>query len=154
PLAGTGWISSAVADDFDGTAISDVAFASYVAGAVIVLIADGTGGFHAPASYPSAVGPYYVESADVNGDGRVDLLAAGALADEFSVFLGDGRGGFGAAADFLAGGYATQLEVGDVSGDGRADVLTLSNSSFLGVHVGDGAGGFREPSVVATGRLL
>ncbi len=125
----------------------DIAVVSSSANAVTVLLGDGTGHFHSPASGTFAVGslPLAVALADMNGDGNLDMLIANAGDNTVSELLGDGTGAFTVApgSPFSAGSKPSSLAIGDFNGDGVADFITAnSNSNNVTLLLGSLAGGF------------
>ena len=86
--------------------------------------------------------------ADVNRDGHVDLIATRPPDPTVSVQLGDGKGAFTPAVGgpvAISGGVAG-IAVGDLNGDRAPDLLIANRDEkreYVGVLLGDGAGGFR-----------
>jgi hypothetical protein len=92
-------------------------------------------------TYDSGYGPFSVEVADVNGDGKPDLIATN-YAGAVVVLLGNGDGSFQPAVTYGSGGSsATSVAVADVNGDGKPD-LVVSNSDAVGILLGNGDGTF------------
>jgi hypothetical protein len=113
----------------------------------------GAVSFGAAATYDTGVKPACAAVADFNGDGKPDI-AVGTSEPGVDVFLGDGAGGFGSPASYPAPGAVQDLAVGDFNGDAKLDLaLATSNGLFkgyLGILLGDGAGGFGAPTAYAT----
>jgi hypothetical protein len=63
-------------------------------GLVSVLLGNGDGTFQKPQTFDTAIRPYAVAVADVNGDGKPDLIVTNALNNSVSVLLGNGDGTF------------------------------------------------------------
>ncbi len=84
---------------------------------------------------------------DINGDTHTDLAVIEVLSHSRTVYLlfGNGAGSFTAQPLTSALAEAFRVEAGDVNGDGRKD-LAISGGSVLNVFLGDGAGGFGQPS--------
>jgi hypothetical protein len=98
-------------------------------------------------SYPASFKPYFVVSADFDGDGRTDLSAANELGDTISTFLGKADGTFTkTAVESPTGAYPTGLVAVDFNHDGKLDLAT---SNFHGddvtIMLGDGRAGFAPP---------
>ena len=152
PLAVGEWPISVAVGDFNGDGHFDLAVADHninapSAGAVSVLLGNGSGGFSAAPGSPFAVGnnPSSVAVGDFNGDGHSDLAVANFEGNSVSVLLGNGSGGFSAASGspFAVGQYPTSVAVGDFNGDGHPD-LAVANAGGASVSVllGNGSGGF------------
>ncbi len=118
----------------------------------------------APGS-PIDVGPMAGRPAvaDCNRDGNPDIVVAcgtccGSSPDPRSghvaVLLGDGKGGFRMAegVPVKVAPSVRKLALGDLDGDGAVDVVAAEHDSYdVTVLLGDGRGGFRPGTVVATG---
>ncbi len=123
------------------------------AGEVVVMTADGQGGFavsarvRAPTPVADAWFGYSVATGDVNADGRTDLVV-GMPGSNFRiasdagfvyVFLADGTGGFGppvrltrnASGNGLLRRFGTAVATGDIDGDGDDDVAVGAPSNHL-----------------------
>ncbi|HEV7264705.1 MAG TPA: FG-GAP-like repeat-containing protein [Falsiroseomonas sp.] len=135
---------------------------------VWVALADGSGGFDAPAMRLGTFGAapagggwesndrHPRQLADVNGDGRADIVGFGNTG--VWVALADGSGGFdtptmrlgsfGAAA--AGGGWESDDRfprmLADVNGDGRADIAGFGNTGVW-IALADGSGGFEAPEM-------
>jgi uncharacterized protein (DUF2141 family) len=118
-------------------------------GGVLVLLADGSGGFTSDPDRSFAVQrtPQSVAVGDFNGDGKLDLVTANQGGDNVTVLLGDGAGKFTAASvsSFKVGKEPVSVAVGDFNGDGKLD-LAIANrkDNTVTVLLGDGKGGFTE----------
>jgi hypothetical protein len=125
--------SVAVADlDADGDAdivVADVA--SYTAqrpGGLFTLLNDGTGAFVQSPILASGIGPYFVQVADLTGDGIPDLVAS-ANAGYAAILAGLGGGAY---AEPIFFGTPATVVPGDFDGDGFQDLLGVSFvSSFV-----------------------
>src|SRR5262249_54648357 len=89
--------SSIVTADFNNDGKLDLAITHNGNGAhtVSVLLGAGNGTFGAATDYSVGNLPDSVQTADVNGDGKLDLIVANSSSNTVSVLLGDGSGGFG-----------------------------------------------------------
>jgi hypothetical protein len=164
PSYGTGAssINSAVGlavADVNSDGKPDALAVNNIGGTLSVLLGNGAGGFvlHSPLPFTnyayvpsSSGGPYAVAVADVNHDGKPDALVANSNSSTLGVLLGDGAGGFTIFSPPSSLSTSTgpssnpiSVAVADVNGDGHPDALTAnSNSSTMGVLLGDGTGNF------------
>jgi hypothetical protein len=115
--------------------------------AVSVLFGNGDGSFRAAAGVPNGgEAQLAITSGDFNSDGIVDLAAANGGNNNVTVLLGNGGPGLGKlqpAGTYAAGTNPYSTASGDFNGDGRLDlVVANSNSSTLGVLLGNGNGTF------------
>jgi hypothetical protein len=149
----TGSNPSAVAvADVNGDGRADLITADSGGASVSVLLGNGDGSFHSPASLAVGKYPTFVSVADVNGDGHPDLIAVNNHSGGVSVLLGNGDGTFGSAMSFVVGAYPQAVAVLDVNGDGRLDlVVTNSHGNSVSVLVGNGDGTFQRPLDVSVG---
>ncbi|HEV3468832.1 MAG TPA: FG-GAP-like repeat-containing protein, partial [Pyrinomonadaceae bacterium] len=138
----------AVAADFNGDGIPDLAAALDDAASIVVMLSDGAGGLGDPTFFAAGTHPRTLAVADFNKDGRADLATANSRTGTVSVLLGDGAGGFAAAKSFSAGSqFPSAVGVADFDADGNADLAVGSvQPSGLLLLEGDGAGNF-APSV-------
>jgi hypothetical protein len=95
--------------------------------ALSVLRQDAGGGFEAPVYYPSTYDLATVETADVNGDGRLDVLVTHDTARVMGVYLQTPDGGLQAERLFESGygyyGLREPMAVLDLNADGLPDVV-------------------------------
>ncbi len=139
--------------DFDGTAGVDIAVANYrsgeAPGMVMVLLADGLGGYAAPAPYtlPCAA-PSDIIAARLNEDEHVDLAVVcvgryvgGEWIDYgMSVLFNNGDGTFGPGLEFSTP-MPREIEACDVDVDGDVDIVVSASGQLL-VFQNDGSGAF------------
>jgi len=137
---------------------------------VTVRFGDGRGGFDERLDPTVGNGPFWVDAADLDGDGERDLVAAnygtpaggGYLGgDSVSVLRGLGGRRFAPAVDWPTGNGPVHLAVADVDRDGDVDVITADRGDFdfgrrtaqggstLTVLLNDGAGGFARRVTLA-----
>ena len=107
---------------------------------------NGDGTFGTPVDTTLAAQPGTIQSADFNGDGKLDLLVTN-LSTSVSVLLGNGDGTFQAAlnstpvmADFSSIGSAA---IADFNHDGRLDVVFCGISTQIWELPGNGDGTFQ-----------
>jgi FG-GAP-like repeat/Putative Ig domain/Beta-propeller repeat len=166
PFAAGTTPDAAVAGDFNGDGIPDLAIPNSNSASVTILLGNGTGGYApAPGSpFPAGTNPDSVATGDFNGDGKLDLAFANANGN-VTVLLGNGSGGFAVApgSPFAAGAFPHSVTVGDFNGDGIQDLAVANyNGNSVTVLLGNGSGGFTaaagspfavgtNPSAVAVG---
>jgi hypothetical protein len=117
---------------------------------VRILLGDGAGGFR-PHGSPVGVGAYprALAIADFDGDRDADVAVATLGAKLVKILLGDGSGGVAATGGSVAaGGEPVGLVHTDLNRDGNEDLVVpvWQNGYRLTILLGDGAGGFAQPS--------
>ena len=122
----------AVAADFDGDGVPDVAVATY-SGNTADATRDGIvffSGGHAPGKlYPSGRSPTALAAGDVDGDGLADLAVCNQGGDTVTVLLG-GRAGLREGAT-LAAPHPQGVALGDLDGDGKADLAVAAQDEVI-----------------------
>ena len=137
-------IEDVVAGDFNGDGAPDLAV-SWNADEISVMLGRGDGTFGAPSRLVGeGVGPTFLNSADLNADGRTDLILSNGNTQDISIFLGKGDGTFGASRRFPATHNADATAAGDFNGDGKMDLAVAG--SQVAILLGDGAGSFGAPA--------
>jgi hypothetical protein len=133
--------------DLDGDGDVDLVAASRDAagGLVESLLNDGAGGFTPAASIPLASEPTGLAIADFDADAVPDAIVWSA--DGAAALRGSGAG-FEAPWPLSIGAGITALVAGAVTPDGVAD-LVVCGSGGLGLHAGDGLGGFAAAEAIA-----
>jgi uncharacterized protein (DUF2141 family) len=116
--------------------------------------------FLPPVEYSTAIIPWSVAVADLNGDGKPDLVTASdcqvsgeCSSGGVSVLLGNGDGTFQAAVGYSSGGYqAYSVAIADVNGDGKLDLIVTNqaqcaecSTGTVSVLLGNGDGTFQAP---------
>ncbi len=154
------YVRGMAVDDFDEDGALDLAVTTrddFDPDYVAVLFGVGDGTFVPPTAgdiYVLDSEPYYLDTADINGDGIVDIVTHQDQ-DRLVVLLGEGAAGLGDgtfAAPVLASGVGnfrspTVLELADLTGDGELDVL-LDAFGTITIWPGDGTGDFGNPTRV------
>jgi len=104
----------------------------------------GTGSFAGRKTFNAAGASGGVQSADFNGDGKLDLFIGSN--GSYSFFEGNGDGNFQAAKTFsITDGLADPV-FADFNGDGKIDLATAifgSSPTAMGVAIGNGDGSFQ-----------
>ncbi len=91
-----------------------------------ILTNNGSGGFVSNATYTVGAGPFFVTTADLNGDGKLDLICANHGTNTLTVLTNDGSGGFAVCMTLNVGNDPRSIAVADVNGDGRLDLITAN----------------------------
>jgi hypothetical protein len=113
---------------------------------IAVLPGKGDGTFNAPVYTVLTGSPHSIQSADFNGDGKLDLLVSSV---GFSVLLGNGDGTFqpplnsSTAVDNF--GAIFSVAIGDFNRDGRPDAILCVGETEMWVLLGNGDGTFQAP---------
>lgn len=79
--------SGAVASDFDGDAISDIALVNADTDQLSIFYGYGDGTFMTEANYNTGTSPLYLNVGDYNNDKRVDIVVANSGSDSVTVFI-------------------------------------------------------------------
>src|SRR6266702_2455804 len=141
--------------DFNGDGKLDLAVVNFGDWNIYVLLGNGDGTFQAARSVYFASGggfPWYVVTADFNGDGKLDLAVSNYGDNSFSVLLGNGDGTFQPPRTLPIGPNPWYFAVGDFNGDGKLDLAVddygcpldcnSSPSNTVTVLLGNGDGTF------------
>jgi hypothetical protein len=103
-------------------------------------------------TFSTGTKPFYVLTADFNGDGKLDLAVADESANTVSILLGNGNGSFQTHVDYATGAAPTWIAAGDFNGDGKIDLVTSNaNASTFSLLLGNGDGTFHAHIDTATG---
>jgi hypothetical protein len=153
----SGFLGGAVAGDFNGDGISDLAVVNatglpaFSAGESVTVLLGHPDGMltMAPGSpvelYSGGIYASHgvIAAGDFTNDGHLDLAVVDNVHDTISILLGDGTGRFrlsGAPIPF-SGEEPNAIAVGDFTGDGVEDLAFASDGS-VNVLLGNGSGGF------------
>ena len=133
------------ADDMNGDGTLDILTCDAFDDTVSVLLGNGDGTFQTPiatpVAFPGASGPTGIDSADFNGDGRVDV-AISLNSGEAAVLLGLGDGTLADATPYdLGGGIGQEVVAIDLDGDGDDDLMVRTPTN-LTVRLNNGVGAF------------
>src|SRR5262245_34946896 len=107
--------------------------------------------FAGAVNYPTGANPYYVDTADINGDGHLDLLSADFTSASVTVLLGTGSGTFTGATPVATLPAAQGLALGDFNGDTTTDLAVTTGGSATSVYLGNGDATFQAPTSIAVG---
>ena len=108
---------------------------------VSVYLGNGDGGFRARASYETGGAPFWITSADMNGDGNLDLID---VSDKTNVLLGNGDGTFKARISLNTGTAPLVVATADLNNDGKLDIVTpAQNTNEIDIFLGNGDGTFK-----------
>ena len=147
---GFGFNRSAVATDFNGDGITDLASASDY-GYVNLLAGDTSGFLQGPTVFGAGYSPSSIAAGDVEGDGDADLVTSN-FSNSVSVLVNDGAGVFATAREYPAGGGQGSVVLGDFDRDGKADVATtIYNTNSVSILRGRGDGSFAPAEFFAAG---
>lgn len=122
----------------------------------------GTGNFASANSFSTAQGasgdsPFWIDVADVDGDGLLDVVTANQQSNDVSYLANLGGGVFDepivVPATFVASDADTfSVAVGDFNGDGEADLAASHrNLDTFSIMFGFGGGSFSAPQEFPTG---
>ena len=147
--------------DVDGDGLRDVVELTIAnpAKAIVVVFLNQGGGSLGMRSKTTMAGSGYpgrhVETADFNGDGKLDVAVPRLQGGGVSVAFGDGTGSFGSSANYPMPGGTNHLGVGDINGDGKLDIAAASSATngtgppgAVTVLYGTGSGSFTVGNVI------
>jgi trimeric autotransporter adhesin len=104
-----------------------------------VYLSTGAGAFAPPVTVADGVGPLYLASADLNGDGLPDVVSASADDGTLSVFFNDKNSpGTLSAPLMLSSPGASQVAIGDMNHDGLPDLVSADYGVSLFVQTSPG----------------
>jgi hypothetical protein len=131
--------------DFDEDGAPDVVVPDLVPDEISLLFGDGSGGFAPEVPLAAGLFPWWVEVADLDGDGYDDIAVAND--DSVSVLLGSGDGTFEPEMRLLAGVFPLAIVAMDLNDDTVLDLaVTNLGSNDVSVLLGAGDGTFLAES--------
>jgi hypothetical protein len=140
-----------VTGDFNHDGNVDLAIANPGSGTLSVLLGNGDGTFQMPASYAvPGWAPYFIATADVNGDGYLDLEACAETDDPPAIVImlahNDNTGTFAAPTFINTTGWPQSVAFGDLNGDGKLDMAVTQTEGtypgYVSIALGNGNGTF------------
>src|ERR1019366_8074504 len=121
------------------------------------MLGPGTGTFGTAqivATLPAGSFPYWITTADFNGDGQPDIAVANFGTGNINVLLASGAGTFAAPVSYNTGAGtsgARSIVTGDFNGDGVPDLAVANNgSSNVSIFIGSVSGVFSTPTPIPT----
>lgn len=115
--------------------------------------------FGEPIKLEAGISAYYVETADLNGDGFLDLLVPNELGRTASFWISPGRSVFATPSGLVrkvvttSGFRINDVRARDFTGDGKLDILTANwSSSTISLFPGNGDGTFQAERLMEGGK--
>jgi Ca2+-binding RTX toxin-like protein len=142
---------SVTVGDFNKDGNLDLAVANDSSNNVSVLLGNGNGSFATATNFTVGTTPTSIQVGDFNKDGNLDLVTANINAGgSVSILLGNGLGAFTTTNITVQSPFA--VAVGDFNGDNKLDLATANqNANNIAVLMGNGTGGFSNPTYLAVG---
>jgi gliding motility-associated-like protein len=112
--------------DLNGDGRIDLAVANTASATISVFVntsLPGVMAFAGKADFATAVDPFSVAIADINGDGRPELVSANRSSDNITVLRNTGTFASFPRLDFATGSNPQGLAMGDLDADGRPEVV-------------------------------
>ena len=115
--------------------------------------------FGEPIMLEAGISAYYVETADLNGDGFLDVLVPNELGHTASFWISPGRSVFATPSKLVrqvvttSGFRINDVRARDFTGDGKLDILTANwSSSTISLFPGNGDGTFAAERLMEGGK--
>ena len=121
----------------------------------------GLGGwkFSEPVTREAGISAYYIETADLNGDGFLDILVPNELGRTASFWISPGKSVFARPSKLkrqvvtTSGTRINDVRARDFTGDGKLDILTANwTSSTISLFPGKGDGSFSAERLMQGGK--
>lgn len=139
---------AAVADDFNGDGLKDLAVVNNEGNTVSILLGAPAATFAPKVDYAVGAAPTAIASGDFNGDGKIDLAVLNSTDNSVSILLGNGDGTFGPQVAYPAIADSIGLVIADFNGDGKLDLAVGSSQASVAILLGNGDGTFGTPTEV------
>ncbi len=146
--------SGVAVGDFNHDGILDLAVANGdFPGTISILLGNGDGTFKPQVRYTAGDNdPFYIATADFNGDGILDLATVNLAVGTMSVLIGNGDGSFQSPVSYATGGSPDYILAADVNNDGKPDLVVANyDDDTISVYLGNGDGTFQTQIISATG---
>jgi hypothetical protein len=148
--------------DLNGDRRADVLQLHRASSEVSVRLSGTNGQLSAPVFFPTGIQPNGFETADVNGDGKLDVVTANLGQDgspgTISVLLGNGQGAFGVYSTVSLpvptnqpAAHLLTVKTADFDGDGHADLVASFADSRIAFFRGAGDGTFTPAANYSNG---
>lgn len=103
--------------------------------------------FAAPITHPINKQPYFLQTVDLNSDGKKDILSVNQNSHSVSVLLGNGSGTFIIDSNYTVLNSPTSVCFADFNNDNKLDIATSNLTvNCVAVMMGNGAGQFSAPT--------
>lgn len=116
---------------------------------------DGAGGFVVPKTTPIGSGPWHLETADLNADGRCDAVVTNASSNNLSILIASSAAvAFSMPLSATTGQAPRCVVIRDFNGDGKLDAAVANSSpppytsGTIGIHLGTGLGSLPQASQI------
>lgn len=152
-LPGTFESAGVTIGDFDGDGKRDIAAACPNQNIIEVWRGNGDGTFASPRIRSTGIGPVFLTSAELSGDGLDDIAAGAALSGEVSIYNGQNSTDIiNAPGGVFVAGQPLLIAAGDLDGDAKPDLVVSDNfSDELHVYLNQNLLSFERRSTLVTG---